>query len=107
MEMLEPVDVEMMTKKEVLNDVRTLTFRVVVKPADYQAALKLEVWSFRGTVRHDRAPRRDRSGHSVRSGGQINTNGASWTLHASGGQHACISIMSRVILQWNTLLHNL
>ena len=72
-----PVEVVMLTKPEVLNDVRTLTFRIAVKPADYEAALKPEVWPYRVAVRHYRAPRRERSegtwqAQSGRSGGNIN-----------------------------------
>ena len=81
-----PVEVEMLTREEVLDNVRTLTFRVAVKAADYEASLKPEVWPYRVAVRHYRAPRRDRSegtdtwqGQSGRSGGQINR-------HAGAGQ---------------------
>ena len=35
-----PVEVQMLTKPEVVSEVRTLTFRVAVKPAYYEAALK-------------------------------------------------------------------
>ena len=48
----------MLTRKEVMDQVRTLTFRVSVKAADYEAALKPEVWPYRVGVRHYRAPRR-------------------------------------------------
>ena len=71
------VEVEMLTKPEVVKDVRTLTFRVAVKPKEYKDALKPEVWPYRVGVRHYRAPRRYRSdrnweGQSRRSGGQVN-----------------------------------
>ena len=68
----------MLTKQEVINEVRTLTFRVAFKAADYESALKPEVWPYRVAVRHYRAPKRDRAGdgswqgQSTRSGGQIN-----------------------------------
>ena len=39
-----PVEVEMLTKPDVINEVRTLTFRVAFKAADYESALKPEVW---------------------------------------------------------------
>lgn len=93
-----PVEVEMLTKPEVLDDVRTITFRVAVKPADYEAALKPDVWPYRVAVRHYRAPRRDRAGgswqaQSERTGGQISTEdrrnqsrGLSGTPQASGGE---------------------
>ena len=51
-----PVEVVMLTKKEVLDQVRTLTFRIAVKAADYEAALKPEVWPYRVGVRHYKAP---------------------------------------------------
>ena len=53
------VEVEMLTKKEVIEQVRTLTFRVSVKAADYEAALKPEVWPYRVGVRHYKAPKRE------------------------------------------------
>ena len=37
------VDVERLTKPDVMDLVRTITFRVSVKAADYEAALKPEV----------------------------------------------------------------
>ena len=66
----------MLTKQEVLDQVRTLTFRVAVKAAQYEEALKPEVWPFRVGVRHYRAPRREKpennwKGQSERTGGQI------------------------------------
>ena len=48
----------MLTRKDVIDEVRTLTFRVSVKAADYEAALKPEVWPYRVVVRHYKAPRR-------------------------------------------------
>ena len=63
-----------LTKDEVLSQVRTKTFKITVKPSQYEAALKPEVWPYRVAVRHYRAPRRqdttwnDQSG---RTGGQI------------------------------------
>ena len=72
-----PVEVVMLTKPEVINEVRTLTFRVAVKPEQYEEALKPEVWPYRVAVRHFKAPRRERTeanwqGQSERSGGQVN-----------------------------------
>ena len=66
----------MLTKPDIIDEVRTLTFRVAVKPADYEAALNPDVWPYRVAVRHYRAPRRDRTtgswqAQSGRSGGQI------------------------------------
>ena len=72
----------------------TLTFRVAVKPADYEAALKPEVWPYRVAVRHYRATRRERSegswqGQSGRSGGHINAEGCrDQSLGRGGGQQA-------------------
>ena len=71
------VEVEKLTKDDVIEHVRTLTFRVSIKAADYEAALKPEVWPFRVSVRHYRPPRRvDRAEggwkvQSGRSGGHI------------------------------------
>ena len=48
---INPVEVEMLTKAEVVNEVRTLTFRVAVKPEEYEKALKPEVWPYRVAVR--------------------------------------------------------
>ena len=87
---INPVEVEMLTKQEVIENVRTLTFRVAVKAAEYEASLKPEVWPYRVAVRHYKAPRRDRSegtwqGQSERSGGQINRHGRA---EQGGGQPA-------------------
>ena len=71
---IDVVSVETLTKDEVLSQVRTKTFKITVKPSQYEAALKPEVWPYRVAVRHYRAPRRqdttwnDQSG---RTGGQI------------------------------------
>ena len=70
------VEVVQLTKQEVVEQVRTLTFRVAIKASDYEAALKPEIWPYRVGVRHYRAPRRERpdsswNGQSGRSGGNI------------------------------------
>ena len=71
-----PTEVELLTREEVFEKVRTLSFRVAFKASDYEAALKPEVWPYRVGVRHYRAPRReDKVGlvwteQSRRSGGQ-------------------------------------
>ena len=75
---IEPVEVEKLTKVEVMDMVRTITFRVAVKASDYEAALKPEVWPYRVGVRHYRAPRRPASssgwkGQSSHTGGSINS----------------------------------
>ena len=64
--------------------VRTITFRISVKAADYEKALKPEVWPYRVSVRHYRAPRRPASastsgwrGQSSMSGGTINPDSGS------------------------------
>ena len=80
---LNAVEVEQLTKAEVVPQVRTLTFRVAVKAADYESALNPEIWPFRVGVRHYKAPRRsDRAdggwqGQSGRSGGYVSPNGGS------------------------------
>ena len=84
------VEVEQLTKPEVVSQVRTLTFRVAVKAADYEAALNPDVWPFRVGVRHYRPPRKsDRpeggwQGQSGRSGGHVN---ASHGSGQGGGHH--------------------
>ena len=75
---IETVDVERLTKPEVMDMVRTVTFRVAIKAVDYDAALKPEVWPYRVGVRHYRAPRRPAlgsgwRGQSSQSGGTINS----------------------------------
>ena len=71
-----------------------MTFRVAVKPADYEAALKPEVWPYRVAVRHYKAPRRERpegswQGQSGRSGGHINTDGErNQNFGRAGGQQS-------------------
>ena len=96
---INPVEVVMMTKPEVVNEVRTLTFKVTVKLAEYEGALKPEVWPYRVAVRHFRPPRRDRASGTWQrqseqsGGGQIDTDqtrGNKEELHSGaggGGQH--------------------
>ena len=89
---IEAVDVEMLTKPEVMEMVRTVTFRVAVKAADYDAALKPEVWPYRVGVRHYRAPRRPASGsgwkgQSSLSGGTINSGILSGTNNSNQNQN--------------------
>ena len=55
---IDVVEVEKLTKPEVVDLVRTITFRISVKASDYEKALKPEVWPYRVSVRHYRAPRR-------------------------------------------------
>ena len=77
------VEVVMLTKPEVVDQVRTLTFRVAVKPEEYEAALKPEVWPYRVGVRHFRAPRRVESswqGQAERAGGLVDNGGVSPSL---------------------------
>ena len=74
---------ETLTKKEVLDQVRTKTFKITVKAAQYEAALKPEVWPYRIAERHYKAPRRQDttwSGQSERAGGVIDRS-------EQGGQH--------------------
>ena len=75
----------MLTKPEVVDQVRTLTFRVAVKPEEYEAALKPEVWPYRVGVRHFKAPRRVENswqGQADRAGGLIDSGGVSPGLSA-------------------------
>jgi hypothetical protein len=99
---IEPVAVETLTKDEVLPNVRTKTFKITVKPAQYEMALKPEVWPYRVAVRHFRAPRRaestwgnqagrtggivDRGDHpSAQGGDQLGAHGGG---SQQGGAHA-------------------
>ena len=87
---INPVEVEMLTKAEVVNEVRTLTFRVAVKPEEYEKALKPEVWPYRVAVRHYKAPKRERTAgswerQSEQSGGQINLEQANGYQARAGG----------------------
>ena len=85
------VDVERLTKPDVMDQVRTITFRVSVKAADYEAALKREVWPYRVGVRHYRPPRRaDKmgsgwTGQSRQSGGNVTAENRRDTVGQSGG----------------------
>ena len=80
---IEPVLVETLTRAEVMDQVRTKTFKITIKAAQYEAALKPEVWPYRVAVRHYRAPRRQDttwSGQSERAGGLVDHGG-------HGGHH--------------------
>ena len=44
------VTVEKLTREEV--EARTNTFKVVIKPCDYEKAMKPEIWPYRVGVRH-------------------------------------------------------
>ena len=108
------VEIEKLTKPEVMDLVRTITFRVAVKAADYEAALKPEVWPYRVGVRHYRAPRRPPTGsswqgQSSQAGGKItsehpsNSRGYSSSPmnnggagHPSNGHHLPVGHPGRV-----------
>ena len=71
---INPVSVVTLTRDEVLDQVRKKTFKVTVKAAQYEAALRPDVWPYRVVVRHFRAPRKqDETWNSQagRSGGLI------------------------------------
>ena len=75
---IDAVLVETLTRQEVLDQVRTKTFKITVKASQYEAALKPEVWPYRVAVRHYRAPRRQDttwSGQSERAGGLVDKGG--------------------------------
>ena len=74
------VEVTMLTRTDIIEQVRTLTFRVVVQADQYEAALRPEVWPYRVGVRHYRAPRRDRTentwqGQAEKTGGLVENVG--------------------------------
>ena len=84
------VEVVMLTKPDVIDQVRTLTFRVAVKPEDYEAALNPGVWPYRVGVRHFKAPRRERTesswqGQAERTGGYVDHGGAGAAAGGRGG----------------------
>ena len=86
---IQVVEIERLTKPEVRHLVRTITFRVVVKASDYEAALKPEVWPYRVGVRHYRAPRRPDSGwagQSRQSGGNMSPRVVAATQSTAGGR---------------------
>ena len=62
------VSVETLTRDEVLPNVRTKTFKITVKAAQYEMALKPDVWPYRVAVRHYRAPKRTESTWGNQSG---------------------------------------
>ena len=71
---INPVSVVTLTRDEVLDQVRKKTFKVTVKAAQYEAALRPDIWPYRVAVRHFRAPRKqDETWNSQagRSGGLI------------------------------------
>ena len=97
---VDAVALETLTKDEVLPNVRTKTFKITVKPAQYEKALDPAVWPYRVGVRHFRAPRRtDREGswsnQSGRTGGLVERRdhaggqgaGTQPGAHGSSGQH--------------------
>ena len=97
------VEVEQLTKQEVLDQVRTLTFRVSVKAADYEAALKPELWPYRVGVRHYRPPRREArpegswQGQSGRTGGHVDAGQAGQARHKTNSRQLPTGHPDRVI----------
>ena len=71
------IAVETLTKAEVLPIVRTKTFKVTVKAAQYEKVLMPDIWPYRVAVRHYRPPKRPEQSWgdlSNRSGGIISEN---------------------------------
>ena len=72
---IDVVQVETLTKDEVLSQVRTKTFKVTVKPEQYEDALKPDIWPLRVAVRHFRQAKQSRDKNwkdqSRNTGGQI------------------------------------
>ena len=74
---IDVIAVETLTKAEVLPMVRTKTFKVTVKAAQYEKVLKPDIWPYRVAVRHYKAPKRSEQSwgdQSKRSGGVITDN---------------------------------
>ena len=89
---LHPVDIEMM-KKPAANEIdtktwRTKSFKVTLKAAEHELALKPEIWPYRVAVRYWRAERRPRTGgwdsQARTSGGYI--GGGQRGSQGGGGQ---------------------
>ena len=71
---IDAVAVETLTREEVLPNVRTKTFKITVKAAQYERSLDPDVWPYRVAVRHFRAPKRPEntwSNQSGRTGGLV------------------------------------
>ena len=71
------IAVETLTKAEVLPIVRTKTFKVTVKAAQYEKVLMPDIWPYRVAVRHYRPPKRPEQSwgdQSNRPGGIISEN---------------------------------
>ena len=86
---IDAVAVETLTKDEVLPNVRTKTFKITVKPAQYEMALNPEVWPYRVAVRHYRAPRRTDGtwgNQSGRTGGIVDRGDQAGSHRVGGGQ---------------------
>ena len=60
------ISVEKLTREDI--ETRTNTFKVVIKLADYENAMKPEVWPYRVGIRHYRAPKRQGISWSQQSG---------------------------------------
>ena len=91
---IDAVAVETLTRDEVLQNVRTKTFKIIVTPAQYENALKPEVWPYRVAVRHYRAPRRTDTtwgSQSGRAGGVVDRGdqGGGGNSSASGALPQC------------------
>ena len=68
---------------EVLPNVRTKTFKVTVKAAQYEMVLKPDIWPYRVAVRHFRAPKRSEqswNNQSSKTGGIISENSQNLNL---------------------------
>ena len=91
---IDVVAVETLTKAEVLPNVRTKTFKITVKPAQYETALNPEVWPYRVAVRHYRAPRKPEStwsNQSGRSGGVVDRGGGAAAQGQQYGTHGGVA----------------
>ena len=84
---IHPVDIEMMKKLDnseaEIKTWRTKSFKVTVKAAEHEIALKPEIWPYRVAVRYWRAERRPRTGGWDR---QARTSGGQTSGGQLGGQ---------------------
>ena len=77
------IAIETLTRAEVLPNVRTKTFKVTVKAAQYEMVLKPDIWPYRVAVRHFRAPKRSEqswNNQSSKTGGIISENSQNLNL---------------------------
>ena len=87
---LQPIAIKLLTRPELLNEVRSLSFKVTFKASDLEMSLKSELWPYRVSVRYFRnyRPKRQENNESGNGKGRMNfVNGIS-QLSNSGIPHS-------------------